>query len=162
MPQLTDFKQVRPLASLTLVETGTYTHSMTLGALPRDALHASSARSRAPNLAAAQAIERALYGHASSTRPARPSPTSVPSDFIVREDNMSREVLRVGRANEPMQIALLVDTSTAARNNIAHYRTALPPFVAMLTTLNETGPKNQVAIIATANVRRSSRTTRAA
>jgi hypothetical protein len=71
------------------------------------------------------------------------------SDFIIREDNVAREVLRVGNANEPMQIALLMDTSTAARDNISHYRTALLPFVTMLTNPTEGGQKNQVAIFAT-------------
>ena len=78
-----------------------------------------------------------------------PIPDLGPSDFIVREDNASREVLRVGPADEPMHIALLVDTSTASRNNIAHFRTALPPFVTMMTHPNARGLKNQVAIIAT-------------
>ena len=50
-----------------------------------------------------------------------PVPDLGPSDFIVREDNMAREVLRVEPAVEPMQIALLVDTSQAARNDIARH-----------------------------------------
>jgi VWFA-related protein len=71
-----------------------------------------------------------------------------PSDFIVREDNVAREVLRVVPADEPMQIAVLVDTSQQARNNIAHIRQALPPFVTALTNPNDAGKRNQVAIIA--------------
>jgi hypothetical protein len=68
-----------------------------------------------------------------------------PSDFIVREDNVAREVLKAEPATEPMQIAVMVDTSQAARNVIAHMRTALPPFVAALTS---GAVKNEVAIIA--------------
>jgi VWFA-related protein len=72
-----------------------------------------------------------------------------PADFIVREDNVSREILRVVPATEPMDVAVLVDTSAASRNNIAHFRTALPPFVTALTNPNASGLKNRVAIVAT-------------
>jgi len=48
-----------------------------------------------------------------------------------------------------MDIAVLVDTSTASRDNISHFRSALPAFVAALTNPNTAGAKNRVAIIAT-------------
>jgi VWFA-related protein len=70
-----------------------------------------------------------------------------PTDFVVKEDNRTREVLRVGPADEPMQIAILVDTSQAAQGEIAHIRQALPPFVATLTTPNAAGRRNEIAII---------------
>jgi hypothetical protein len=70
-----------------------------------------------------------------------------PSDFVIKEDNRTREVLRVGPADEPMQIAILVDTSQAARGEIAHIRQALPPFVAALTVPNAAGRRNEIAII---------------
>jgi|SRR5579862_1718764 len=76
-----------------------------------------------------------------------PAPGLGPSDFMVREDNTAREVLRVGPADEPMQIAVLVDTSQAARSDIPHMRTALPAFVAALTQASQGEWKNQVAII---------------
>ena len=53
-----------------------------------------------------------------------------PADFIIREDNVAREVLRVAPATDPMQIALLVDNSQAARDYISNMRQALPEFVA--------------------------------
>ena len=68
-----------------------------------------------------------------------PVPDLGPTDFVVREDNIAREVLQVAPADEPMQIAVLVDTSQAARDDIAHIRTALPPFVATLTAGQEPG-----------------------
>ena len=37
-----------------------------------------------------------------------------PDAFVVREDGNRREVLRVSRATEPIDVALLVDNSTAA------------------------------------------------
>ena len=92
----------------------------------------------------AQAIQRALYVSA-VTDAGAPIPGLGPADFIVREDNIAREVLKVEPATEPMQIAILVDTSQAARDDIAHVRTALPPFIAALTTGDV---KNEVAIIA--------------
>jgi VWFA-related protein len=76
-----------------------------------------------------------------------PVPDLGPSDFVVKEDNLTREVLRVTTAEDPMQIAVLVDTSQAARDHVQHMRTALPPFAAELTKANAAGRKNEVAII---------------
>jgi hypothetical protein len=92
----------------------------------------------------AQAIQRALYVSAVNDAGAS-IPDLGPSDFIVREDNKAREVLNVEPAVDPMQIAILVDTSQGARNDIAHIRTALPGFIKTLTTGEV---KNEVAIIA--------------
>ncbi len=90
--------------------------------------------------------ERSLYVAVVDANGA-PAPDLGPSDFIVKEDNVSREVLRVVPATDPMQIALLVDTSQAARNDIQYMRQALPPFVAELTKANDAGRKNEIAII---------------
>jgi von Willebrand factor type A domain len=92
----------------------------------------------------AQAIQRAMYVSALNEAGA-PIPDLGPSDFIVREDNKAREVLKVEPAVDPMQIAVLVDTSQGARNDISHMRTALPAFIKTLTTGDV---KNEVAIIA--------------
>lgn len=97
-----------------------------------------------PGRLAAQAVQRAMYVSV-ITDAGVPVPGLGPSDFIVREDNVAREVLRVEPATDPMQVAVLVDTSQQARNDIAHMRTALPPFLAALT---EGAVKNDVAIIA--------------
>ena len=75
-----------------------------------------------------------------------PVQSLTPSDVIVREDNVSREVLRVVPAEDPMQIAILVDTSATARDDIAYIREALPPFVAALTS-GDAGAKNQIALV---------------
>ena len=92
----------------------------------------------------AQAIQRALYVSA-LTDAGAPVPDLGPSDFVVREDKLAREVLKVEPAVDPMQIAILVDTSQGARDDISHMRTALPPFIKTLTTGEV---KNEVAIIA--------------
>ncbi len=96
---------------------------------------------------AAQAIQRSLYVSVLNEAGA-PVPDLGPSDFIVREDNVAREVLRVAPATEPMQVAVLVDNSQAASDNIAHIRQALPAFVAALTGTGEGAIKNEVAIVA--------------
>jgi hypothetical protein len=77
----------------------------------------------------------------------KPVPDLTPTDFVVREDNVAREVLRVVPATDPMQIAMLVDTSQAARDQISYMWQALPPFVAAMTAPNENGKRSEVAII---------------
>src|SRR5437867_12690791 len=99
------------------------------------------------NRVVAQANLRAMYVSVVDDSGA-PVPGLGPADFVVREDNVAREVLRVAPADEPMQIAVLVDTSQTARDDISHMRTALPPFVTALTNPNEASRKNEVAIVA--------------
>jgi hypothetical protein len=76
-----------------------------------------------------------------------PVPDLGPSDFVVKEDNVTREVLRVAPATDPMQIAVLVDTSQAARDQISFMRQALPPFASAMTAPNENNKKSEIAII---------------
>ncbi len=90
--------------------------------------------------------ERSMYVSVVDSSGA-PVPNLGPADFLVKEDNMTREVLRAAPAEEPMQVAVLVDTSQAARNDIAHMRQALPPFVAEMTIPNAGGRRNEIAII---------------
>ena len=94
----------------------------------------------------AQPIERSMWVSVVDQ-----SGASVPGlttrDFIVREDNVSREVLRVVPAEEPLQVAVLVDTSQAVRNDVGNIRNALPAFVTALTKPNEAGRHNEVALI---------------
>ena len=75
-------------------------------------------------------------------------PTSDPSDFIVREDNVAREVLDVGPADDPMQIALLVDNSQAARDDIRDIREALPRVRRRADRRAPRAVKNEIALIA--------------
>lgn len=132
---------------MTLRETGTYTHAMGNQRSFSAALAILAAVLAWPGHLEAQAIQRSLYVSVVNEAGA-PVPDLATTDIAVREDNMAREVLRVAPADEPMQIALLVDTSSAARENISHYRSALPPFVTALTNPKASGAKNQVAIIA--------------
>src|SRR5438105_568026 len=95
---------------------------------------------------AAQALQKAMYVSVVNDTGAPVSDLSA-SDFTIREDNIAREVLRVEPATDPMQIAVLVDNSTASRDNIAYMRQALPDFVAVLTDA-PAGMKNELTIIA--------------
>jgi Ca-activated chloride channel family protein len=68
--------------------------------------------------------------------------TLSPSDFVVREGGVAREVLRVQPASEPAQIALLVDTSAAIEPNVGDMRRALERF------FKEVGGRHEIALIA--------------
>jgi VWFA-related protein len=119
---------------------------MTSRRLVAAALLASACAGAWPRRAAAQAIQKSLYVSVVDDAGV-PVPDLGVSDFIVKEDNAAREVLSVRPADEPMTIALLVDTSQIARNDIPHMRGAMPGFVTALTNPNERGEKSQIALI---------------
>jgi len=98
----------------------------------------------APAIISAQAVQRSLYVSALD-RAGAPVADLGPTDFIVREDKVAREVLSVGPAADPMQIALLVDNSQAAEGFIRDYREALTAFITLMT--DRTGPRNQMSLI---------------
>ena len=50
-------------------------------------------------------------------------------DFVVKEDGASREVLRAGRTADPIDLAIIVDTSTAIQPYLNDFRKALTAFV---------------------------------
>ena len=81
----------------------------------------------------------------------KPVPDLGPSDFLVRDDNVAREVLKVAPATEPMQIEILVDNSEGARDYVADIRRALEPFVSALVKPNEAGRQNEVGIVGIAD-----------
>ena len=71
-----------------------------------------------------------------------------PSDFIVREDKATREVLRVGPGDDPMQIALLVDDSPTLQRSLTDMRSSLTAFVTAITGDSPSRPgKHDVAVI---------------
>jgi hypothetical protein len=83
-----------------------------------------------PHLSAAQARERVLYVNAFDADTRQPVADLGPRDFVVREDGVTREVLRVERARTPMPVALLIDNSQAATSAIADIRRAVTAFLA--------------------------------
>ncbi len=97
-----------------------------------------------PLAAQAGARERTLYVSAVDGK-GEPVASLGPDAFVVREDGVRREVLRVSRAVEPIDVALLLDNSAAAEPNIVHMREALRKFVATMA------PGNQLAVITLAD-----------
>lgn len=87
-------------------------------------------------LGARQAVERRVYVSVVDDKGA-PVADLTPADFIVREDGLSREVLRAGRATDPMQIAVLIDDTQAATLAILDERKGLQAFVTALHQGNE-------------------------
>jgi VWFA-related protein len=65
--------------------------------------------------------------------------------FVIREDGVRREVLRVARATEPIDVAVLIDNSEAARDDITLFRESLSKFVSKMA------PGNHVALIGLAD-----------
>jgi len=68
-----------------------------------------------------------------------------PTDFLITEDGRRREVLRVSRALEPIDIALLVDNSAASERAIPSIRDGLRGFITQMAV------GNQIALVALAD-----------
>jgi VWFA-related protein len=90
--------------------------------------------------AQAPADERTAYVSVVDNKDAT-APGLGPSDFVVREDDISREVLRASTAKEPAHIALLIDTSQAIDEQVNDIRTALRDFVKQM------GGRHEIALI---------------
>ncbi len=93
----------------------------------------------------AQGRERALYVSVFDTSTRAPVKDLKPDDFLVREDNVRREVLRVTPATSPMPVAVVFDNSAPATDTIADLRRALQAFV---KALDGVGP---IALISVAD-----------
>jgi hypothetical protein len=98
-----------------------------------------------PVLVRAQPQQRVIYASAVDDKGAPVANLGV-ADFVVREDRATREVLNVSPANDPMQLALLVDNSQAADPFIRDMREALTTFINTIGA-DPTGAKHQVAVI---------------
>lgn len=109
---------------------------------PRSTLDASASAPAAARQAGAR--ERTLYASVVDKN-GEPVTGLGPDDFIVREDNARREVLRVSRAVEPMALAVLVDNSASAEDDIRNIRDGLTKFV------NQMRADHDVAIIGLAD-----------
>src|SRR5688572_24881916 len=80
----------------------------------------------------AQGRERTLFVSAVDAK-GEPVDGLGPDAFIVRENNQRREILRVSRATEPIDIAILVDNSAAASDEIIFLREAISKFITAMT-----------------------------
>ena len=94
--------------------------------------------------AQAGARERTVFVSALDSR-GEPVEGLNPDDFVVTEDGRQREILRVSRAVEPMDIAVLVDNSAAAERAILSLRDGLKDFVGALV------PDHQIAVVGLAD-----------
>ncbi len=72
-----------------------------------------------------------------------PAATMAVADLTIKEDGVSREVLKVEPATDPMQIAVLVDTSATAGPTISDLRTAVKAFGAAVWARS---PDTQIAL----------------
>ena len=90
----------------------------------------------------AQSDQRTVYASAVDKAGAPVTGVSA-GEFIVREDGMAREVLRVSTASEPLQIAILVDTSQAVDPHTLDLRRALLAF------FKQMAGKHEIALIGT-------------
>ncbi|MGE0447294.1 MAG: VWA domain-containing protein, partial [Vicinamibacterales bacterium] len=141
--------------SLISLKTGAYTRSTSMRMHPATRVAALAALAVAVLLpgrvtvdAQGNARERTLFVSAVDERGV-PAPTLAATDLIVREDGARREVLRVGPATEPIDIALLVDNSTAASALIPPMRDGLTRFVTAMTAPG--GPRHNIALIGIAS-----------
>ena len=64
-----------------------------------------------------------------------------PEAFVVREDGRRREILRVSRATEPLDVALIVDNSQSSADEITFIREGVSKFIATM------GAEHRIALI---------------
>ena len=97
-------------------------------------------------LLSAQALERAMVV---SVLDKEGAPVDVvgPKDLVVREDNVTREILRVVPAGDPLLIALLVDDSQPAERYVRDYREALPAFIDTILADQPVRGKHQITVV---------------
>ena len=103
-------------------------------------LVAATSSSNAGLAAQAGARERTLFVSAVDDK-GEPVEGLGPDAFVVREDGRRREVLRVSRATEPLDVALMVDNSQSAADETLFIREGLTKFVAAM------GPEHRIALI---------------
>jgi len=76
------------------------------------------------------ARQRSLFVFAVASEGGMPVESLAPDDVVIREDGVAREVLKVTRSTEPVDITILVDNSLASTRAIQDMRLGLEKFVA--------------------------------
>jgi VWFA-related protein len=131
---------------LTLPKSEAYTQRVKTGRLLASAAVVFSIGLLCTLTSSAQALRRSIYASVLN-KEGEPVPNLGPADFIVREDNRTREILSVEPATAPMQVAVLVDNSARSRNNIRDIRDATNEFIKGMTS---GVVRNEVAVVAVA------------
>src|SRR5438105_1130176 len=80
----------------------------------------------------AQTLQRGIYTSVLN-KEGMPVADLTAADFVVREDNIAREVLRVEPATAPMQVALLVDNSQRSNASMMDIRNGTVEFIKAMT-----------------------------
>ncbi|HEX5108857.1 MAG TPA: VWA domain-containing protein [Vicinamibacterales bacterium] len=111
---------------------------------PAAALAAILIAAPGPATLAQGSVERTLFVSAVDKK-GIPVEGLGPDAFIVRENGVRREVLRVSRATEPIDLTVMIDNSAAAMEEMPYYRTAIPKFLA------ELAPANPIALVGLAD-----------
>jgi VWFA-related protein len=93
-----------------------------------------------PESGSSQSVERVVYVSALN-RSGRAVDSLSPKDIVVRENNITRNVLRISRVAESFDIAVMVDTSQAAEPFVSDFRQALTDFFRAM------GDRHQIALI---------------
>jgi hypothetical protein len=65
------------------------------------------------------------------------------TDFAIREDNVDREVVSVKKSEQPMAIALMIDTSTGTQDFVQDIRAAATAFI---TQIHAGSPESEIAL----------------
>ena len=94
----------------------------------------------------AQTLQRGIYTSVLN-KDGMPVPNLTAADFVVREENLAREILRVEPASAPMQVVLLVDNSARSNANMRDIREATNEFIKGMTG---GGMKNELTVITVA------------
>jgi hypothetical protein len=76
-------------------------------------------------------------------RDGQPVPDMKPADFVVKEDGVAREVLKVETSSTPMQISVLVDTSAGTQLIMPDLRKAVQTFVGLVWSKS---PESQIEL----------------
>jgi Ca-activated chloride channel family protein len=97
------------------------------------------ALSAIPLSVSGQSVERIVYASVLN-RAGRPVTDVTARDLTVRENNIDRRVLRVYRAIEPLDVAVLVDTSQDAEVVLPEFRRGLVDFVRAM------GDRHEIAV----------------
>jgi VWFA-related protein len=118
---------------LTLPKSEAYTQRVKTGRLLASAAVVFSIGLLCTLTPSAQAPRRSIYASVLD-KDGAVVPNLGPADFIVREDNRTREILSVEPATAPMQVALLVDNSARSSPSIRDIRDATNEFIKGMTS----------------------------